>query len=270
MRTASRRSPMRLSLVVPRPRPSAFHPWTPAAVVAKSRHVIVVGAGERPPEHVKAEAAEREILAMDAGARWVLRWGLVPGRVLGDLDSLDERSRAYADQYGAPIVTLPRALGRSDLSCVVDLLLAERPSSVVFTGCVGPRLDHTAALFNGMARLALAGIQARSVERWGTAHVAAPGLRVTLKDVAGERASFFPLAAQVVGAQLSGFDEVIVPDPLVPPFDGLVGVPIVSDPAEVQVTSGALLVIVPRRGDAEDGAKGSVPTFRLGTLERTE
>jgi thiamine pyrophosphokinase len=70
---------------------------------AAERHVIVVGGGERPPDHVRAEAEEREILAVDAGAHWVLRWGLVPARVIGDLDSLDERSRTYADQYGAPI-----------------------------------------------------------------------------------------------------------------------------------------------------------------------
>lgn len=237
------------------------------------REVLVMGGGERPPDHLRDRAEQMQILALDGGAHWVLRWGLVPDRVLGDLDSLDERSRAYTDRYGAPIERLESPVGRSDLSQVVDRLETLRPPRVVFTGCVGTRLDHVMGLYHAMARLALAGVPVELAERWGAAQVVAPQTPVAWEQVAAERVSLFPLSPRVAGIQLSGFDEVHVPDPLVPPYDGAIGVPIVSDPAEATVEEGALLMIVARREDPDvegTGGSGGTPTFRLGSHERAE
>lgn len=236
--------------------------------------MIVFGNGERPPDLLKEMAKDAELVGVDGGARWILRWGLVPHRVVGDLDSLDERTRNYTDGFGAPIEKTEDETNRSDLARVVDQIAADPPDEVVFTGCVGTRLDHVMGLFAGLGRLALAGVRVRAVERWGTAHVAAPGHDVVLADLAAERASFFPLTPAVDGLVLSGFDAGEDPPARIePPFDGLAGVPIVSDPAEVSVASGAVLVIVPRReapGGPAAAGKEATPTFRLGTLERTE
>ncbi len=239
--------------------------------VEKNRGMIVVGGGERPPDHVREQAEDLDVVALDGGAHWVLRWGLVPTRVVGDMDSLDKRSRAYADRYGTPIDAWEPQVGRSDLSRLVDQLVTSPPVKVVFTGCVGWRLDHVMGLFHGMARLALTGVPVSLVERWGAAQVAAPGVEVVWANMAAERASFFPLSPQVAGIRLSGFDVAEVPDPLLPPHDHLVGVPVVSDPAEVTVQEGALGVVVPRREDPDAQRKqANTPTFRLGTHERTE
>ncbi len=238
-----------------------------------SDHALLVGGGERPPDHLREEAEHCELIAIDGGARWILRWGLVPHRVMGDLDSLDDRSRSYTDRYGAPIEQFGPKTTRSDVSLVVDRLLDERFGKVTFTGCVGTRLDHTLALFAGMARLALAGTEVHVVERWGTGHVATPDRSLALHDLQGERASFFPLTARVVVAAFSGFDAGPArPSLLEPPFDGLSSVPIVAARAEVAVAEGALLVFVARREspDAEDAKRDPKPTYRLGTLERTE
>lgn len=242
--------------------------------MADERPVIVVGAGERPPDHLKETAKEARLVGVDQGAHWILRWGLVPERVLGDLDSLDERSRTYADSYGTPILQTDDELTRADLARVVDLLIEESPPRVVFTGCVGDRLDHVLALFAGMGRLAAAGIPVQLVERWGSGWVATPHHGVVVEDLAGETASFFPLSGEAKGVRLSGFDAGDAPPAVLRwPSDQLVGVRIVSDPAEVEVDVGALLVFVPRRELAEETRRGSMggnPTFRLGTLERTE
>jgi thiamine pyrophosphokinase len=232
---------------------------------------MLVGAGERPPDHLREQAEDLELVAVDKGAHWVLRWGLVPSRVVGDMDSLDKRSRDYADRYGTPLEAWEHKVGRSDLSRAVDSLLLSPPQRVVFTGCVGWRLDHVLGVFYEMARLALAGVPVRLVERWGAAQVAAPGVEVVWDSLAAERASFFPLSPVVRGLQVAGFDEADFPDPWSPPGPPLVGVPIVSDPAEVSVKEGALAVVVPRREDPDaDSGSSAVPTFRLGTFERTE
>ncbi|MBW3581907.1 MAG: thiamine diphosphokinase [Euryarchaeota archaeon] len=235
--------------------------------------VLVVGGGERPPDHLKEAAKEAHLLGVDGGARWILRWGLVPARILGDLDSLDERTRTYADGFGAPIEKTPDEVHRSDLARVVDVLVGENPPEVTFTGCVGTRLDHVMALFGGMGRLAVSGVKTRFVERWGTGSVVTPEHPLSLPDLAAERATFMPLTPEVTGLMLSGFDTGDdPPTTLAPPFDGLCGVPIVSDPAEVEVESGAVLVVVPRREGVhppEPRSKTGVPSYRLGTLERT-
>lgn len=244
-----------------------------AGFVAPEKEVLVMGGGERPPDHLRERAEQMQILALDGGTHWVLRWGLVPDLILGDLDSLDGRSRAYADRYGAPIERLASVVGRSDLSQVVDRLEKAHPPRVVFTGCVGTRLDHVMGLYQAMARLALAGIPVEMAERWGAAQVVTSKTPVVWEQLAGERVSLFPLSPRISGIRLTGFDEVQVPDPLEPPCDALVGVPIVSDPAEASVQEGALLMIVARREDPDAGTKGSAggtPTFRLGTHERTE
>lgn len=237
----------------------------------KDRHVIVVGGGERPPDHLKETAKTAELVGVDGGARWILRWGLVPARVIGDLDSLDERSRSYADGFGSPIERTEDELCRSDLARVVDRLVEEKPDEVTFTGCVGTRLDHVVSLFGSMGRLASSGVKVNLVERWGTGHVATPEHPVILEDMAAERATLMPLGPGAEGVLLSGFDAGDdPPETLVPPFDALTGVRIVSDPAEVILRAGLVLVVVPRLEAVDVPTReGGTPTYRLGTLERT-
>ncbi len=257
----------------------AFHI---AALMARPRllgavtdqHAIVFGNGERPPEFLKevAQADGVRLIGVDGGTRWILRWGLVPDVAIGDLDSMDDRTKAYADKFGAPIDQTDDEPNRADLARVIDRLIDEGAREVTFTGCVGSRIDLMFALFQGMARLALAGTQVHVVERWGSGHVATPAHRVELMEYVGESVSVFPLTADVDGLAISGVDAGETPPTAPrPPFDGLVGMPVVTDPAEVEVSHGAVLVLVPRKESADDpGAeKGPTPTYRLGTLERT-
>lgn len=234
--------------------------------MGEAQPVVVVGGGERPPDHLRERAAEAELIGVDGGAHWILRWGLVPHRVLGDLDSIDERSRAYTSEYGSPIERLVGDGRRSDLALVADRLLEEGYRHVTFTGCVGHRVDHTLTLFAVMGRLALAGVEVHVVERWGTGHVVVPDKSIALDGLKGEQVAMFPLSPRVELMALTGFDVgEAVPSLIEPPYDGLGSVPISADKAEVAVSDGALLVFVPRleSPDAEEAQPHGMPTFRL-------
>lgn len=117
-------------------------------IVHTDRGVTLVGGGDVSPGDLDtALALAPFVVAADGGAAAVLRAGVTPRAVIGDLDSLSEFSRAQIPPESVFEVSeqdstdFEKALRRIDARLVVGL------------GFLGPRIDHQLATLSTLVAL---------------------------------------------------------------------------------------------------------------------
>ncbi|WOI55659.1 thiamine diphosphokinase [Palleronia sp. LCG004] len=148
--------------------------------------VTLVGGGPVEREDLEeAVAIAPCIVAADGGARHVLEAGLMPERVIGDMDSLDDATRAGID------ATRLCHVDEQDSTDFEKCLSRIKAPLVIGLGFMGGRADHTLAAMSVLARL---GGPHLLIGAEDLCFAAGPG--ATVVDLApGTRVSLFPLAS---------------------------------------------------------------------------
>jgi thiamine pyrophosphokinase len=155
-----------------------------AGPITSEQGITLLGAGEVAPGALDAALARApRLVAADGGGDRALAAGLVPERVIGDLDSLSEDGRArLADR----LWHVPDQ-DDTDFDKALDRIAAP---VVLALGFTGGRLDHTLAALSSLGRRP--GLRALL---WGgedLAFVIPPRLELVLAP--GSRLSLWPLA----------------------------------------------------------------------------
>jgi len=124
--------------------------------------VIVANAPDLDASPYTAQIRAADLLiAADGGALPLLRLGLLPRLVIGDLDSLDAASQAALLEQGVELRRFPREKDETDLELAL-LYAAERGADAIdILGALGGRWDHTLANVALLALPALRGRRAR-------------------------------------------------------------------------------------------------------------
>lgn len=121
--------------------------------------VLIVGAA--PCDRIRSrdllirlDAESDMVIAVDAGAEHCEAAGIVPGLIIGDLDSLSEGTELRLKAEGTLVARFPSDKDESDL----DLAIVEaraRGATMVTMCCVeGGRTDHFLAAIGSLARAA--------------------------------------------------------------------------------------------------------------------
>lgn len=209
-----------------------------ASIVHAGAGVTLLGGGDVAPEDLaEALALAPVVVAADGGADRALAHGVMPEAVIGDLDSLSDAARARIP---------PGRLHCIEEQETTDFDKALRSTEAPFVlglGLAGPRLDHTLAALNVLARHP--GRRCLLISRRDVTFLCPPELSLRLAP--GSRLSLFPLGE--VRGESRG---------LVWPVDGIafraegrVGTSnAVDEGGEVRLSFDAprMLVILPREG----------------------
>ena len=151
--------------------------------VTVAQGVTLLGAGEVAPGALSQALAHAPVLmAADGGADRALDAGLIPERVIGDLDSLSPAAR---DRLADRLMPVPDQ-DDTDFDKALDRIHAPLILALGFTG---GRLDHTLAALSSIGRR-----PQRRVVIWGAedlALVLPPVLALDLPP--GSRVSLWPL-----------------------------------------------------------------------------
>lgn len=200
-----------------------------------SDNVTLLGGGELGAGIVSQMLTLAPILvACDGAARQALALGHVPRLVVGDMDSLDEATRAALD----PATLI--AIAEQETTDFEKALRHVDAPLILGVGFMGGRLDHELACYNALVRHP----DKRCILVGGPDICFHAPARLTLKLAPGTRVSLFPMAEVSVTA--TG---------LVWPLDGLrlapwgrIGTSNRAAVERVEVTPDApgLLVILPR------------------------
>ena len=96
--------------------------------------------GNRPLESNVIELAKNKlVVAADAGADRLLKYNIIPDIVIGDLDSISDKTVTKLEEW---IVT-NKNIQNTDLEKAVDYAFEKGASKIQIVGWSGGRIDHT-------------------------------------------------------------------------------------------------------------------------------
>ncbi|HGG05365.1 MAG TPA: thiamine diphosphokinase [Aliiroseovarius sp.] len=199
-------------------------------------NVTVLGGGEsRTGSLSKALALAPTLIAADGGASRALSLGHMPELVVGDMDSLDDSTKAALPQGAIYKVC------EQDSTDFEKVLQSVRAPLLIGVGFMGARLDHELACYSALMKYAH--MPCILLGETDLCFHAPPQFTISLP--VGSRVSLFPLAKVTVTA--SGLVFPVKDMPMRP--GGRIGTSnMVSNGGQVQVSvdQAGLLVILPR------------------------
>lgn len=190
------------------------------------------------PHLVKASA----LIAVDGGTRHVLKMGLRPHFIIGDLDSLEPAAQTELAQAGVEIRRHPRDKDETDLELALLYAAATYPDQPIrIIGGFGGRLDQTIA---NILLLAHPGLRGRDIQLLdATQRAWLVHDQSTIIGIPGDTVSFIPLGGDVLIRQTSGLKWQLQGERLrFGPARGVSNV-LLGTTAQVQVAEGVLLCV---------------------------
>lgn len=118
--------------------------------------VVISGAVPLAGHVVERIPADADIIAVDGGLDHALAAGLLPRRLVGDLDSVTDDSLMWAAR-NAEIVRYPTDKDQTDTELALALAAMSDPASITLIGG-GDRLDHTVAGIGALGMIVLTGV----------------------------------------------------------------------------------------------------------------
>ena len=207
-------------------------------------HAVIVANGSMENSTRLRElwrTADLRIAADGGAANARAHLALAPHVLIGDLDSLDEPTRAWCAAARVETIQHPRAKNETDLELALDLAGKRAATEITLLGALGGRFDQTLANVFLLAGPASQHIAAR---------IAAPDFdawiawdRAVLQGRPGETVSLIPLSEQVDGIVTQGLVYPLRSETLFLGKARGVSNELAGDHAEISFTRGLLLVV---------------------------
>jgi thiamine pyrophosphokinase len=202
-------------------------------IVDETGPVTLIGSGKLKKSSLRAAIVHAPVVvAADGAAQIALDLGIMPRAVIGDFDSIEDRTRA------AIAAGRQHVIAEQDSTDFEKCLSRIRAPLVIGVGFGGGRVDHHLAAFHAMVRHA--DRPCLLLDKTDIVFVAPPALDIDLP--VGSRFSLFPMAA--VAARSRGLQW---------PVDGIAFAPgarigtsnRVTGPVALEVDRAGMLVILP-------------------------
>ncbi len=215
--------------------------------------VILIGGGApvAPPQ----VATGSIVIAADGGLTLAAPLGLHVDCVIGDLDSVDARDLAHAEQAGATIEVHPADKDRTDLELSLARAVAIGAHRITVIGGAAGRGDHHLANVAVLTAPALA--SADVVAHLGATLVTVVRSEATVHGAAGSNVSLLAAGAPVYGVTTSGLRWPLYDEDLAPWSARGVSNELVDTQAVLTVRDGTLLAIQPVADPQTDPLRGA-------------
>jgi len=179
--------------------------------------------------------------AADAGVVHLLRLGLMPKTVIGDMDSILYEDLLVLKKNHVRLLPHPMDKDLTDLELAINLVLAEGYRRILIVAGLGGRLDMTLSNLNLLSRPDLAGLKVSMDD--GVEKVLPVRHKVTVKGKAGDIVSLLPWGGPVGQVTTFGLRWTLTNAHLEIYETRAVSNEMLSNSAEIHVGSGFLLVI---------------------------
>ncbi|MEW5798439.1 MAG: thiamine diphosphokinase [Bacteroidota bacterium] len=113
----------------------------------KNKQALIICNGEMPSKKILAPLLQQKpfIVCADGGANKARSFGITPHVIIGDLDSISDKTRHYFSTV--PIIHLSDQ-NSTDLEKALEYLLTNNYSGAAVVGATGDRPDHTLSNFS--------------------------------------------------------------------------------------------------------------------------
>jgi len=209
------------------------------------RVLLVCAAPPSDPAHVAGLAAEHDVvIAVDGGASACAKAGVIPSLVVGDLDSLDTRTRLGLAAAGVAFEVFSADKDESDLDLSLQIARERGYTEITVTGAFSARLDHTLVAMGSLAHAA--DLRPRIAEPDISGWIVAAGARDSVRLTGmGATVSVLPLLESAV-VTTTGMRWPLAEDRLGPLSSRGLSNTIAAETGEVRVAEGVVVVLSPR------------------------
>ena len=181
-------------------------------------------------------------VAADGGAVNARQYlALAPHVLIGDLDSLDDATRAWCAHARAETIQHPRAKNETDLELALDLAMTRGATEITLLGALGGRFDQMLANVLLLVKPASAHVAAHiagaDFDAWLTWEHA------TIRGRVGETVSLIPLTERVEGIVTEGLRYPLRNETLFIGAARGVSNELIAERADVTFTRGLLAVV---------------------------
>ena len=184
------------------------------------------------------------IIAADGGANHCAVLGIVPGILLGDLDSIDPIILATYRKEGVAIHQHPPRKDATDLELAIDLATQKGAQTIWLTGVLGGRWDMSLANIMLAANDKYKGQEIFVMDKDCSMQILHPGKTHKISGMHYQKVSLLPLKGDVHGVTLTGFEYPLSHQTI--PFGATLGVSNIlkKKAATVRHAQGILLCIL--------------------------
>ena len=204
--------------------------------------VVVTGAAPLDPSAVAHLPPDAVVIAADGGLDHALSAGLVPTTLVGDLDSVSDEGRAWAEQH-ATIERHDPAKDATDTELALARAVSLAPARLIMVAGAGDRLDHTLTAIGALGAPLLTSVPI--VECWWGdqhAHVLHGPGRLRLSVVTGATVSLVATHGRCTGVSISGAEWPLDDADLAPLAGHGVSNVATGPDVEISVSSGVLTI----------------------------
>ena len=205
---------------------------------------VVIFANGDLPELNAAQALLRDgdhLVAADGGAHHLLAMGIIPNILIGDLDSVDEKTLSELVQSGLVIKRFPEEKDETDLELALGYALERGATSILVLAAIGGRLDQTLANLMLLTYPKLSGIDVRlddGIEEAFFCHS-----QVEVHGRSGDIVSLIPWGGKVEGVVTEGLQWALQDETLHADRSRGISNIMLAEQARITTRTGLLLVI---------------------------
>jgi thiamine pyrophosphokinase len=197
--------------------------------------------------------ADDFLIAADGGANHLMRMGILPEIVIGDLDSVDEDTLFELTSAEVRIEQYSEDKDETDIELALRYAVELRPSAILIVAALGGRLDQTLANLSIVTDPSLPAIDIRlddgveevffcraSAANGGQAASSPQG---EVRGRSGDTVSLIPWTGPVEGVTTEGLQWPLYGETLYPDKSRGISNVMLADSASVSIQSGLLLIV---------------------------
>jgi len=187
------------------------------------------------------------LIAADGGANYLLKMGILPEIVIGDLDSVDEDTLFELTSAEVDIEQYSEDKDETDIELALRYAVEMQPTSILIVGALGGRLDQTLANLSILTDPLLPKIDIRLDDGLEEAFfckvTADKGGQAKVQGRSGDTVSLIPWNNPVQGVSTAGLQWPLYSETLYPDKSRGVSNAMLDESASVKIEKGLLLVV---------------------------
>ena len=205
--------------------------------------IIILANGELPDLEVARALlrADDFILCADGGTRHAQALGLQPQLIIGDMDSTSTTVLQAFHDAGVTIERYSRDKNETDLELAIHRAIMHNPKEIVIVAALGGRMDQTLANITLLCDVRLVPFNIRLDD--GVEEIFFVQKQAQIEGRSGDVVSLIPWGEPVNGVYTHGLKWSLDHETLHPSKTRGISNEMLADTAQVEISSGLLLVI---------------------------
>jgi len=211
--------------------------------------IVIFANGELPDLETARALLQTDdyLIAADGGANHLLKMGILPEVVVGDLDSINEDTLFELTSAEVDIKQYSEDKDETDIELALQFAVEMRPTAILIVGALGGRLDQTLANLSILTDPLLPKIDIRLddgvEEAFFCRSNADKGGQVEIQGRSGDTVSLIPWHSPVQGITTEGLQWPLYAETLFASKSRGVSNVMLDETASVKIEKGLLLVI---------------------------